>query len=148
MKLFKILWAGAVVLCMSTSCAKLEFKQLSTETEFVAPSLTAPGSINLTASAVAAQEPVVFSWTVASFGQPAEILYNINATYSGKSTVLLARLTGKEYSLTADELFEKLLALGVPQGKAVNIVLSVDCSLGSNFTTLKSADKSVSAYLE
>ena len=148
MKLFHTLWAGVVALCVITSCAKLDFVQLSPEKDFVAPSLTAPGSINLPAAAVAAQTPVTFSWTTADFGKPAEILYNINASYSGNNTVLLARLVGKDYSITADELAAKLLALGVPQGATVSVTMNIDCTLGSDFTTLRSADKAIQVFIE
>lgn len=148
MKAFKILWAAALAICLSTACSKLDFVQLSSEKDFVAPTLTAPGAINLTADAIASQAPVTFSWTAADFGKPAEILYNINATYSGKSTVLLAHLVGKEYAITADELAAKLIALGVPEGETVSLTLSIDCTLGSNFKSLKSADKSVQTYVD
>ena len=148
MKAFKILWAAALAICLSTACSKLDFVQLSSEKDFVAPTLTAPGAINLTADAIASQAPVTFSWTAADFGKPAEILYNINATYSGKNTVLLARLVGKEYSITADELAAKLIALGVPEGQMVNVTMNIDCSIGSDFISLKSADKTVSVFVE
>jgi len=148
MKAFKILWAAALAICLSTACSKLDFVQLSSEKDFVAPTLTAPGAINLTADAIASQAPVTFSWTAADFGKPAEILYNINATYSGKNTVLLARLVGKEYSITADELAAKLIALGVPEGQTVNVTMNIDCSIGSDFISLKSADKTVSVFVE
>ena len=148
MKLYKTILAGVAVMCMFASCAKLEMNHLAADKDFVAPTLTAPGSINLTEAAVASQTPVTFAWTAADFGKPAEILYNINASYSGKNTVLLARLVGKEYSITADELAAKLTALGVPEGQTVNVTMNIDCSIGSDFISLKSADKTVSVFVE
>ena len=149
MKLIKALFAGAAALCLFSACNKLEMKKFAPETQYVAPTLTAPTAINLTADVLAQNSKVTFTWSAADFGQNAEILYNINASYNGGNyIVLLARLTGTQYGIDAQELGDKLLGMGIPKGTQVSLKLNIDCSVGSNFTTLKSADKTVTVYVD
>lgn len=148
MKLFKIILSAAAILLLAGSCDKVEVNKLAPESEYVAPVLNAPASINLTEAVLAQDSEITFSWTPANFGQPAEIIYNINASYNGKSTVLFALLRGgNSYNVKASELGDKLINLGVPHGSTVNVTFNMDCTIGSNFTTLKSADKSISVFV-
>lgn len=149
MKLFRIILSTAAVILLAGSCNKVEMNLLSPESEYKAPVLNAPASINLTTEVLAKDEEITFSWTKADFGQPAEITYNINASYGGKTTVMFAMLRGGDsYSVKASELGAKLTDLGVPHGKTVSVTFNMDCTIGSNFTTLKSADKAISVYVE
>jgi hypothetical protein len=149
MKLFRIVLSAAAVILLAASCNKVEMNMLSPESEYKAPVLNAPASINLTAAVLAKDEDITFSWTKADFGQPAEITYNINASYGGKTTVMFAILRGSDsYTVKASELGAKLTDLGVPHSKTVSVTFNMDCTIGSNFTTLKSADKAISVYVE
>ena len=149
MKLFKIIITIAAAMLATCACSKLEVVKLAPESEYVAPVLNGPGSITLTASDIASDKVTTFTWSLADFGQPTEIYYNINASYNGKSTVMFALLRGCDsYSVAAGELSNKLVSLGVPKGKTVNVTFNIDCTFGSNFSTLKSADKTISVYTD
>ena len=149
MKLIRILFSSIAAVCLMASCdTNLEVYQLDSESEFVSPTITAPGEIKLTADILEAEKPITFTWSAANFGQPVEIVYNINASYNGSSTVLFAKLNGTSYSVKSPELAEKLVNLGVPKGKSVNMTINMDCTIGSNFKTLKSPDKTISVYVE
>lgn len=149
MKLFPYITSALAALCLLVSCqSKLEENRLYEESDFVAPVLVSPESINLTEATLANEDAkVTFTWKKADFGQPAEILYNLNASYNGKAVVLLAGLSGESREVGAAELGDKLINLGIPHGQTVNVTFSIDCSFGTDFISLKSADKSVSVYV-
>lgn len=149
MKLIKILLSGFTALCLLAGCeSDLDIHNLSSESSFVAPVLNQPGEIKVTSDMIENEAEISFGWTKADFGQPVEIVYNINASYNGKSTVLFAKLNGSSYSVKCPELAEKLLNLGIPAGQTVTMTMNIDCTIGNDFKTLKSADKTISVFVE
>ena len=146
----KIMIAAAIAICgVFTQCTtNLDIRRIADESEFVAPRLTGPDAINITSDAVASDEVISFTWTRADFGQPTEVVYSINAGYGENASVLFGNITASEYSVSAGELSQKLMDLGLSAGVRVEVYVSISATVGSDFGSIESDPVPVSVLIE
>jgi hypothetical protein len=149
MKLIKNILAVLGALFLLAGCTtKLDIKQLGDPSSYKAPAALSPSSIHLTVADVKEDKPVSFTWSVADYGQPTEIIYAILATYGGKTTTLFANLGGSSYDAKSSELYQKLTDIGIPHGKNVSLDIIISSTVGSDFSSLQSPAKTITVYTE
>ena len=141
--LYKILALVGLGLAFASCTTNLDIHKLDESSNFVAPTLSSPGSIVITAADVAAEKAVTFSWSAAYFGQPTEISYAIIATYGSITNTIFTGLSGKSYDAKSGELSDKLTAMGVPTGSTVNVDFVISSTIGTDFQSVDSKKYSI-----
>lgn len=148
MKILNKIIAMVGVCFLLTNCASdLDIKKLDDESQFVAPVMLTPSDITITEENIAQDTPVSITWSAAEYGQPTAVVYTICASYNGKESTMYSNITTESYDAKSSELSEKLLNLGIPLGEKVSVNFSLKATIGSNFTELESADKSVKVLI-
>lgn len=138
----------ALGLLLTTACDPKTFDPVLVVGDIQSASITAPtAGTNIVLTEAEAEKVVNFSWSAADYGFDAAVTYSLEGDLEGgdfSSPIAFANTTGTSVDLTYEEINSNMIAKGIPDGVASNILLRVVADVNDEVSEVASGTVMIS----